>query len=98
MQVKGDTSRISLGYNASVGRHILVSNNYSDMQSLLESGHSLETVVGWLEMTPETFPTESCLFDTPQCTDGFTIQFWFKANDCETQVSEINRSMFLNNS
>ena len=88
-QENGDPSRISFEYNPTIGQYVSLSNKYDDIKSLLESGRKLDTVVGWLEMTPETFEKESCLFDVNQCHDGFTIQFWLKVHECKTIVSKV---------
>ena len=66
---------------------ISISNSYNNLQSKLDDGYKLEEVSGWLEIGRESFPANSCLFDVMECTDGFTIQFWFKTIECNAQVS-----------
>jgi len=59
------------------------------LQSLLDNGKQLEKIAGWLEIDTDTLPTASCFFDSAECTDGFTVQFWFKAVECTQQVFTI---------
>ena len=64
----------------------MISNDYNDLESQIDERYKLETLAGWLEIDSETLPGNSCFFDTAECPEGFTIQFWFKTVECTEQV------------
>ena len=78
---------MTFGYDPVVGRKVAISNNYNDIKSLLDVGHEIDTVAGWLELDSEAYGSNTCLFDITQCDEGISLEFWLKVYNCETEVS-----------